>query len=89
MSNTVLIVSEEFLNRIKVGLSEIAAKFANPVFVEIEDQIKAAETGAAHYVSALESHLAAIKAKVVTEVKKVEAEVADVKTVVSDVEKAV
>lgn len=63
MSNTVLILSEEFLTRIKVGLQEIQAKFANPVLIEIETQVKHAETAAQGWVSSIESHVAELKTK--------------------------
>jgi hypothetical protein len=59
--NYVLIVSEEFLNRINVGLNEIAAKFAVPVMHDIANQIKMAETGAKDWVDAIESHLTGVK----------------------------
>lgn len=88
MANHVLIVTDEVLARIKLGLGEIAAKYAVPVFQEIEAQVALAETGGKNYIDAIESHIAAIKAKVEKVVEKVQAEVADVKTVVADVEKA-
>lgn len=78
MSNTVLILSEEFLTRIKIGLQEIQAKFANPVLIEIETQVKNAESSEAKWVSSIESHVSAIKSKVE----------AAAKAVVADAEKA-
>lgn len=92
MANTVLIVSEEFLNRIKVGLQEIPAKFANPVLIDIENQVKAAETGAKEWIQVIETHLSGIKTKAETVLgkveQKVESAVSSVKAEVAAVEHA-
>jgi hypothetical protein len=88
MANTVLIFTEEALARVRMGLGEIASKFAIPVFNEIEAQIKMAETGAKNYVDAIESHVASVKAKFVAAADDVKTEVSDVKEAVAAVEKA-
>jgi hypothetical protein len=59
--NVVLIVSKEFLNRILVGLGEVASKFAIPVLKDIESQVQHAEVGAKHWVEAIEAHLVGVK----------------------------
>ena len=61
--NTVLIVSQEHLNRILVGLGEIASKFAVPVLQDIERQVSYAKAGTKEWVEAIESHLTGIKLK--------------------------
>lgn len=64
--NVVLIVSKEYLNRILVGLGEVASKFSVPVLQDIEKQVSAAEVGAKEWMEAIESHLTGIKLKVAT-----------------------
>lgn len=59
--NHVLIISQEFLNRIMVGLGEVASKFAIPVIQDIEIQVKSAESGAKDWIASIESHLTGIK----------------------------
>lgn len=65
-NNVVLIISEEFLNRILVGLGEVASKFSVPVLQDIEKQVRAAQVGAKEWVEAIESHLTGIKLKAAT-----------------------
>jgi hypothetical protein len=62
--NTVVVLSKEFMTRIKIALGEIQAKFAIPVIAELEAwETKVAQ--APHEVlAAIESHIAPIKAKV-------------------------
>lgn len=58
-----LILSDEFLARINVGLGEIAAKFAIPVIMDIEAQVSRTERDAEAFLAAIEAHVAPIRAK--------------------------
>jgi hypothetical protein len=82
MSN-VIVVSEEFLKRIFVGLGEMPAKFSHAVIIDIEAQLKTAEEAPHKLLALIEQHLAPVKAKVAADAAKVEAipaaAVADVK----------
>lgn len=57
MSNSLIIVSEEFLKRILVGLGELPSKFAHAVILDIEAQVALAETDVKAYVALIEEHL--------------------------------
>lgn len=61
--NVVLIFNQEFVNRILVGLGEVASKFAIPVIQDIEKQIAFNATGAKIWVETIESHLTGVKLK--------------------------
>jgi hypothetical protein len=61
--NKVLILSQEFLNRIMVGLGEVQSKFAIPVLQDIEKQLAAAEVGAKIWVESIEAHITGVKLK--------------------------
>lgn len=63
MSNTVIVVSEEFLKRIYVGLGELPAKFSKIVIDDIEAQVKLAEGEVHKYVALVEQHFAPFKDK--------------------------
>lgn len=60
---TLLILSDEFLTRINIGLGEVQAKFAVPVIAEIEIQAARAANDAEAFLAAIEAHVAPIKAK--------------------------
>lgn len=62
MSNSLIIVSEEFLKRILVGLGELPSKFAHAVILDIEAQVSLAEKDVKAYVAMVEEHLAPHKA---------------------------
>jgi len=64
MSNSVIVVSEEFLKRIYVGLGELPAKFSKIVIDDIEAQVRLAEQEVHKYVALVEEHFAPFKAKV-------------------------
>lgn len=61
--NVLLIFPQEFLNRVLVGLGEVASKFSVPVIQDIEKQIAAAETGLKTWVDVVEAHITGIKLK--------------------------
>jgi hypothetical protein len=89
MSTQILVLSEEFIKRIFVGLGEMPSKFSHNVILEIEAQLKAAENEAHRVVALVEAPLNALKAKVAADAAKAKATVApvvsEVKTVVADV----
>lgn len=62
-NNLVLILDQEFLNRVMVGLGEVASKFSIPVISSIESQIKAAQSGDKSWIERIESHLTGVKLK--------------------------
>jgi hypothetical protein len=72
MSNTVVILSQEFMTRINVALGEIQAKFAIPVINELEAWKNKVEAEPHKLLADIEAHLAPVKAKV--EAAKAEAE---------------
>lgn len=78
MSNTIFVLSEEFVKRIFVGLGEIPSKFSHVVILELEAQAKAAETEAHKIIALVEQHLAPLKAKVEAEAAKTKADAAPV-----------
>lgn len=63
MSNTVVILSEEFMTRINIALGEIQAKFAIPVINELENWLNKAKDEPHKLVVELEAHLVPFKAK--------------------------
>jgi hypothetical protein len=62
MPNSLIIVSEEFLKRIFVGLGELPSKFAHDVILDIEAQVALAGKDVKAYVAMVEEHLAPHKA---------------------------
>lgn len=62
-NNVVLILDQEFLNRVMVGLGEVASKFSIPVISSIESQVRAAQSGDKAWVERIESHLTGVKLK--------------------------
>jgi hypothetical protein len=64
MSNTVVVLSKEFMTRIKVALGEIQAKFAIPVMAELEAWEQKVVAAPHEVLTAIEAHIAPIKAKV-------------------------
>jgi hypothetical protein len=82
MSNTVLILSKEFMTRINVALGEIQAKFAIPVINEMQAWADKAEQEPHKLLADIEAHLAPVKAKVDADKAAAEARVlAEVKAV--------
>jgi hypothetical protein len=73
MSNKILILSDEFIARIHVGLGEVAAKFSIPVLQEIQTQIDTAEKDVKSFIAKVEAHIAPIKAAIVAEEAKLKA----------------
>ncbi len=59
-----VILSDEFLARIHVGLGEVQAKFAIPVLQDIQAQVDLAEKDAKAFLAAVEAHIAPFKQKV-------------------------
>lgn len=59
----VLVLTEEFLKRVLVGLGEIPSKFAHDVILDIEAQLTMAERGVEAHVALIEQHMAPAKAK--------------------------
>jgi hypothetical protein len=88
MSN-ILVLSEEFVKRILVGLGEIPAKFSHEVILEVEAQLKAAKDEAHKVVAFVETHLEPLKAKVSADAAAVKTEVSDIKAVPVAVEAVV
>lgn len=84
MSN-ILVLSEEFVKRIFIGLGEMPSKFSHVVILDIEAQIKAAEAETHKIVALVEQHLAPLKAKVEAEKVAAEAVVAQVETKAQEV----
>lgn len=64
MSNTVVILTEEFMKRINVALGEIPAKFAIPVINELQAWYDMAEKEPTKLLASIKSHLAPFEAKV-------------------------
>jgi F0F1-type ATP synthase membrane subunit b/b' len=64
MSNTVVILTEEFLTRIHVALGEIQAKFAIPVINEVQQWIDKAEKEPTKLVADIDAHLVPFRAKI-------------------------
>ena len=64
MSNTVVILSDEFMTRINVALGEIQAKFAIPVINEVQAWIDKAEKEPTKLLTEIDAHLAPFRAKV-------------------------
>lgn len=64
MANKILIFSDEFFNRVCVGLGELQSKFAHPVIVDIEEQIKLIDSDVVAHVALIEKHMADANAKV-------------------------
>lgn len=59
-----LILSDEFLARLHVGLGELQAKFAIPVISEIQKQVDLFEKDAATFIADVEAHIAPLRAKI-------------------------
>jgi hypothetical protein len=59
-----LILSDEFIARLHVGLGEIQAKFAIPVIQDIQAQVDLIEKDAKSFLASVEAHIAPIKQKV-------------------------
>jgi hypothetical protein len=64
MSNTVVILSKEFMDRINVALGEIAAKFSIPVLNELHAWVEKAQNEPHKLIADLEAHVAPMKAKI-------------------------
>jgi hypothetical protein len=64
MSNTVVILSQEFITRINIALGEIQAKFAIPVINELQAWFDKAEKAPHQLIADLEAHVAPLKAKI-------------------------
>ena len=60
-----VILSDEFLARVHVGLGEIQAKFAIPVIAEIQNQVDLVEKDVKAFLASVEAHVAPHKQKVV------------------------
>lgn len=86
MANKILVIGEEFMKRVFVGLGEIPSKFAHEVILDFEAQLNLAEQDIKKYVELIEEHLMPHKAKVALEDAKAAAAVAE--KVVSTVETA-
>jgi hypothetical protein len=61
---TLVILSKEFMTRIKVALGEIQAKFAIPVIAELETWEQKIASAPHEVLAAIESHISPIKAKI-------------------------
>lgn len=59
-----LILSDEFMSRVLVGLGEIQTKFGLPVLQDIQTQVDLAEKDPAAFLAAVEAHLSPFKIKV-------------------------
>jgi hypothetical protein len=59
-----LILSDEFIARLHVGLGEIQAKFAIPVIQDIQAQVDLSEKDAAAFLASVEAHVSPFKQKV-------------------------
>jgi hypothetical protein len=68
MPNSLIIVSEEYMKRIFVGLGEIPSKFAHEVILDLEAQLSMADKDVKAYVALVEKHLLPHKAKIPAEV---------------------
>lgn len=92
MSNQILVLSEEYIKRIFVGLGEVPAKFSHEVILAIESQLKAAETEYEKLVAVVENHIAPLKAKIAADAAKaksdVTADINGVKTEIANVQAA-
>jgi len=82
MSNLLIIVSEEFLKRIFVGLGEIPSKYAHEVILDLEAQMNLAKNDVKAHVDLVEKHLQPYKDTLVSAVHTVTDEV---KAIVADV----
>lgn len=73
MPNTIVILSDEFLNRIRIALGEIQAKFAVPVLGELELWAAKAKDEPAKLLADVDAHLAQFRASVTMAEAKVKA----------------
>jgi|SRR5882672_5898157 len=76
MTNSIIVVTEEFLKRVFVGLGEIPSKFAHQVILDFEAQLNMAKEDTKKFVSFIEEHLAPHKAEIALQEAKVAAAVA-------------
>lgn len=65
MAHNILVVSEEFMKRVFIGLGELPSKFAHSVILDFEAQLGLAQTDVKKYVAMIEEHLMPHKAAVV------------------------
>ncbi len=64
MANTILILTEDALKRVFVGLGELPAKISHELINELEAQVALIEKDVGAYVAQVEQHLLPHKAKV-------------------------
>jgi hypothetical protein len=72
MSNTVVILTEEFMKRISVGLGEVQAKFAIPVLNELQAWTDLHEKDPAKLIALVDDHLKSFRDKVAADIAKTE-----------------
>lgn len=63
MSDTIVILSEEFLKRIHLALGEMQVKFALPVIMEIQAWFDKAEKEPAKLIADVQAHLEQFRTK--------------------------
>jgi hypothetical protein len=78
MSNTVVVLSEEFMKRIKTALGEIQMKVALPVLAELETWEKKFVEAPHEVLTIVENHIAPAKAKIAAAEAKIAADKAAV-----------
>jgi hypothetical protein len=89
MSNSVIVLSEELLKRVYLGLGELPSKVSHIVILEIEAQEKLADANVKAYIGLIEQHLQPFKDKLATAEAAVKAEAEKVAAKVEQVAAAV
>lgn len=64
MANHLVLLTDEFLARVHVGLGEIQSKFAIPVINDIEKQIKSYEAGTKEWYDSIKAHIVHLEAQI-------------------------
>lgn len=61
MANKLIILTEDMLNNVMLGLGELQAKFSHAILVDIASQVALAEKDLRAHIELVETHLKPLK----------------------------